>query len=160
MNNFWIGAIVTMIFVTPVIVFLAISNSQPTTQSNLSDNQLEQPGKLPEEIFTVNEKCNKELANTTTGVISSECLNYEANLTNDFMAKVKEAVSKEDDIECAKNLPADLSDLDKKIEGDTAQIVIEGKNIVEGKEEDAEDLHVEFTKINNDWEITDIRCLN
>lgn len=164
MNNFWIGSIVTLILVTPIVVFMAISNSQPTTSTNVSGNQLEQPGQLPEEIFTVNEKCVDELSNSTTGAISSECLNYEAFLTNDFMSKVKEAVEKEDDIECARNLPANLDGLHKKIEGSTAEIIIEGNKVVSGEDtepsEDPGDLKVEFIRTEDDWEISDIRCLN
>jgi hypothetical protein len=160
MNNFWIGSVVTMILVAPIVIFFAVSSSQPQPSTPTVGNQLEQPGELPKEIFTVNEKCVNELSNSTTGAVSSECMNYEAFLTNDFMNKIQEEVSKDESINCAKNLPTDLSSLDKKIQGNTAQVIIEGNNIVEGKEENSGDLQVEFIRTEDDWEISDIRCLD
>lgn len=161
MNSFWAGSAITLLILTPIVVFLLISNGQNTTPTpEVAGTQLEEPGQLPKEIFTVNEKCADELANSGTGVISADCINYEANLTSDFMSKVKEAVENEDDIECAQNLPKDLSALHKKIEGERAEVLIEGNQIVNGEDENSGDLQVEFIRTEDDWEISDIRCLN
>lgn len=160
MNGFWLGSGLTLLLVVPIVLLFVFTDSgSSTTPSVESANTLDQPGQLPDKIFTVNENCLNEIATVETGAVSADCQHYETQLNNEFISQVEEAINNQENIECAKNLPKDLSALDKKFEGNKAQIIIEGQNIVEGKEEDAEDLQVEFTKIENDWEISDIRCL-
>lgn len=162
MKSFWIGSIITILLVSPIVLFLISGAYSNTTTVSKIDNSLEEPGKLPQEIFTPREECSRQLSQGFTGAVSAECQNYEAFLTSEFVNKVKEAVSSEETVECARNLPADLSTLHKKIEGNKAQVIIEGNSVITGQEpsDEAGDLQVEFIRTEDDWEITDIRCLN
>jgi len=162
MKNFFIGSVVTFAVLIPVVIFISFSNNSFYTSVDDSSKKLSNAGNLSGEIFKASDNCLNEIS-SAVGAISSECSTYESLLDEEFMEQVREASRNVSNLDCAKNLPTDLNSLNKKIEGNKAKILIEGEKIVEGEKEDErsmQDLQVEFIKTENDWEISDIRCLN